>query len=149
MNVRHILLTTDLSPNAARPFQPVRELARSLGAGITLLNVVLDLQALPHGAAFAPAISSPDLGKEVEAARADLEGQREDLGDDIEVAIEVVSAPDVANGICAWAASHDVDLIALSTHGRQGWRHLALGSVTEQVLRKTEIPVLTFHRPKK
>ncbi len=149
MNVQHILLTTDLSPEATRPFGPIQELAKTLGARITLMTVVLDLQILPHGAAFAPAVSSPDLGQQLEEARSQLADQREAFGSDVEVTAEVIAAPDVPKGICAWAKTHDVDLIALSTHGRKGWRHLALGSVAEQVLRNSEVPVLSFHRPDK
>jgi nucleotide-binding universal stress UspA family protein len=42
--------------------------------------------------------------------------------------------------------SHDInaDLIAMSTHGRSGLSHWALGSITEKVLRESEIPVLTI-----
>ena len=39
-------------------------------------------------------------------------------------------------------ASGDVDLIVLATHGRTGFRRLALGSVTEQVVRQARCPVL-------
>ena len=148
MNVRHVLLTTDLSTEATRPYEPVRELAKALGARVTLMHVVLDLQITPHGAPFAPAISSPDLGKELQSANEEMAKLREAFGADVEVSTEVIAAPDVAKGICAWAKKHDVDLIAISTHGRKGWRHLALGSVAEQVLRHSDVPVLSFHRPK-
>ncbi|MEP7214806.1 MAG: universal stress protein [Anaerolineaceae bacterium] len=36
----------------------------------------------------------------------------------------------------------DVDVIAMATHGRSGVSHLVTGSVTEQVLRTSTIPVL-------
>ncbi|MDA1266935.1 MAG: universal stress protein [Planctomycetota bacterium] len=147
MNVRHVLLTTDLSPESTRPYGPVQELVKKLGARVTLMNVVLDLQAVPHGAAFAPAVSSATLGAELERAREQLAEHRADFGD-LDVRTEVIAAPDVARAICRWAESHDVDLIAISTHGRKGWRHLALGSVAEQVLRYAEVPVLSFHRPR-
>ncbi len=147
MSFQHILLTTDLSPESTRPYEPVRDLAQALGARLTLLSVVLDLQVLPHGAPFAPAVSSPDLEKEIEDARAELAKHREDLGADLEIATDVIGAPDIALGICGYAKHHGVDLIALSTHGRKGWKHLALGSVAEKVLRNADVPVLSFHRP--
>lgn len=37
-----------------------------------------------------------------------------------------------------------VDLIAMSSHGRSGIREWAFGSVTERVLRSTNVPVLVF-----
>jgi nucleotide-binding universal stress UspA family protein len=61
---------------------------------------------------------------------------------------EVISGQRIPDAINHYAAAHDVDLIALSTHGRTGWRHLALGSVAEAVLRQAEVPVITFPRKK-
>lgn len=148
MKLEHILLTSDLSPESLRPFDAARDLALQVGARLTLLSVVVDLQVAPHGAPFAPAVSSPDLSKDVQHARLALEEQRAALGDQAEVTIDVVAAPDVAKAICAYAVEHAVDMIAISTHGRTGLRHLALGSVAEQVIRHSEVPVLSFHRPK-
>lgn len=148
MKLEHILLTSDLSSESLRPFQSVKELAQQVGARLTLLTVVVDLQVTPHGAPFAPAVSSPDLEKDVQHARSELEEQRLALGDDADVSIDVIAAPDVAKAICSYAREHEADLIAISTHGRTGLRHLALGSVAEQVIRQSEVPVLSFHRPK-
>ena len=147
MKLEHLLLTSDLSPESLRPFQEVKELAHQLGARMTLLSVVIDLQIAPHGAPFAPAVSSPDLEKDVAHARVALEEQRAALGDEVEVTIDVVAGPDVPKAICAYAREHGVDLIAISTHGRTGLRHLALGSVAEQVIRQSTVPVLSFQRP--
>src|SRR5262245_26555649 len=36
------------------------------------------------------------------------------------------------------------DLVVMGTHGRSGWDRLALGSVTEKVIRKVSCPVLTI-----
>ena len=148
MKIRHVLLTTDLSEESTRPYAPVQELARELGARITLLHVVLDLQVTPHGAPFAPPLSAPNVGEEVDKAERVLAEQRERFGEGLEVDTVVVAAPDVAPAICVWATEHSADLIATSTHGRTGWRHLAFGSVAEEVLRRSEVPVLSFHRPK-
>ncbi len=45
------------------------------------------------------------------------------------------------------AESMAADLIVLSTHGRSGFDRLALGSVTEKVLRKASCPVLVVPAP--
>lgn len=42
-----------------------------------------------------------------------------------------------------YAAEHDVDLIVMATHGREGLAHHLLGSTTERVVRTAEPPVLT------
>ena len=146
MKFRHILLTTDLSPEAERAFAPAQELARAQGARITLLHVVPELSAVPHGAPLAPPIPSPETRQDIEEARELLRQQREKLDADLEVCQEVMAADNLAHAIDTYAEEHEVDLICLSTHGRTGFRRLVLGSVAEAVLRHAKVPVLCFPR---
>jgi nucleotide-binding universal stress UspA family protein len=44
--------------------------------------------------------------------------------------------------ICAFAKGHNVDLIITSTHGRTGLKHVLIGSVAEQVVRRATCSVL-------
>jgi nucleotide-binding universal stress UspA family protein len=44
--------------------------------------------------------------------------------------------------ICAFAKSHNIDLIITSTHGRTGLKHVLIGSVAEQVVRRATCSVL-------
>ena len=46
--------------------------------------------------------------------------------------------------IIDYADAHAVDLVAMPTHGRQGLERLLLGSTTERVVRRSDIPVLTI-----
>lgn len=46
-----------------------------------------------------------------------------------------------AEEILEHAAQKDIDLIAMTTHGRSGVRRFLLGSVTEKVLRHSPKPV--------
>ncbi|WP_435078164.1 universal stress protein [Halococcus sp. AFM35] len=48
--------------------------------------------------------------------------------------------------ILSYADESDVDVIVMGTHGRTGVKRALLGSVTEDVVRHAEIPVLTVHR---
>lgn len=146
MQLKHIVLTSDLSPESMRPFAPIRDLAEQIGARVTILHTVVDLQLTPHGAPFAPALSSLHLEKDVKHAQLILEDQRAQLGADLDVSIEVIAAPDPAKAICSFAEANDADLIAISTHGHTGLRRLAVGSVAEQVLRRASVPVLSFQR---
>jgi len=146
--MKHILIASDLSEEALRPFGTVVSLAEQWGAKITLLHVVHELVVAPHGAPLAPPVTSPDLPAEKKAAKEALEKQAQQLGGGAQVEVVVTSSPQVPAAINHYANEHEVDLIAISTHGRTGWRHLALGSVAEEVLRHSEIPVLTFPRKK-
>ena len=56
---------------------------------------------------------------------------------------------DPAAQIVKIANSKQADLIVIATHGRTGWRHLAFGSVTEEVIRTAACPVLTVRVPER
>lgn len=45
--------------------------------------------------------------------------------------------------ITAYATHHDIDLIVMGTHGRTGVDRYLLGSVTEKVVRLSDVPVIT------
>ncbi|MCG1003142.1 MULTISPECIES: universal stress protein [Halobacterium] len=45
--------------------------------------------------------------------------------------------------ILDYATQQDTDLVAMGTHGRTGVERFLLGSVTEKVVRQSEVPVLT------
>ena len=47
-----------------------------------------------------------------------------------------------AAAIVRWAREHQVDAIALGTHGRAPALRLLLGSITDEVVRKGSVPVL-------
>lgn len=57
--------------------------------------------------------------------------------------VVVLKADPVAD-ILRWSESNGCDLIAMSTHGRSGFRRFWLGSVTEKVARHAPCPVLVF-----
>lgn len=66
-----------------------------------------------------------------------------------DVDVELVSElGDPAALIIDTAMDEDVDLIVMMTHGRSGLNRLALGSVTERVLRHAPCPVLAMREDK-
>jgi len=153
MNGPHILVTTDFSDEAARALEPAARLTRAQGGRLTIIHVVPDLRAIPYGAPFAPAISDPDLPPETEKAKEAMAELRSSavkknvLLDDQDVHMEVLVAERVGHAICAYAKEHDVDYIAMSSHGYGNLRRLLVGSVTQSVLSEAEVPVIVY--PKK
>ena len=146
MTISHILITTDLSPESLRPLVPVGELARALGARVTLLYVTEQMPITGLPVAGEPLVWPIDLAERMEGVRALLERQTDIFGG-IDVKVEVTAAMDTAHQIIEYANEHDVDLIAMATHGRTGFRRLVLGSVAERVLRHSGVPVVVFPRP--
>ncbi|MEF8776387.1 MAG: universal stress protein [Haloarculaceae archaeon] len=47
--------------------------------------------------------------------------------------------------ILRYARAHDADLVVMGTHGRTGVERFLLGSVTETLLRLSDVPVLTIN----
>jgi nucleotide-binding universal stress UspA family protein len=47
-----------------------------------------------------------------------------------------------AEELDTYAASHDVDLIVIGSHGRRGLDRLLIGSVADKVVRGAKVPVL-------
>ncbi|UPV72835.1 universal stress protein [Halorussus limi] len=56
---------------------------------------------------------------------------------------EVVQG-DPATAIADYADSREMDLVAMATHGRTGLSRYLLGSVTEKVVRLSDVPVVTI-----
>lgn len=61
-------------------------------------------------------------------------------------AVTAVRRGNPHDDILTYAAEHDINLIVVGTHGRTGVKRALLGSVTEDIVRHSEIPVLTVHR---
>jgi len=60
---------------------------------------------------------------------------------------KLVTSGNAAEEILKAAGEFDVDLIAMSTHGRSGLRRMAFGSITDKVLRGANVPVLMVRAP--
>jgi len=59
----------------------------------------------------------------------------------------VVEVGDVRDVALAQAERLPADLIVMGTNGRTGLRHLLIGSVAEDVVRRAPVPVLTIRVP--
>ncbi|SFS87823.1 universal stress protein [Halostagnicola kamekurae] len=70
---------------------------------------------------------------------------KEGLSRDIET-VGAVKVGDPDKVILDYADEHNVDMIIMSTHGRSGVGRFLMGSITEQVIRGGEIPVLAIQR---
>lgn len=69
--------------------------------------------------------------------------QAEDRGVETEIAVRRGNPND---DILTYADEHAIQLIIMGTHGRTGVKRALVGSVTERVVRHSDIPVLTVPR---
>lgn len=142
--MKRILLTTDFSDESKHAFATTVEIATGMGMGITLAHVVLDVRSIPQGAPLAPPVSSPEVSEEIAEARASIAVFAKELGNSVDVKTEVLTGEHVAKTLADYANDNDIAFIAISTNGRTGLRHFILGSVAEEVVRHSPVPVVTF-----
>jgi nucleotide-binding universal stress UspA family protein len=145
LRVDKILFPTDFSPPSDAALTPTCHWARRMGAELHLVHVIDALRPEMYAAGAALPDSTALDTSLAQTARHELETRRRlaaDRGAAVTAALLEASSP--APGILDYAESHDIDLVATSTHGRRGLRRLLLGSVAEEVVQRSSSPVLTL-----
>lgn len=140
-----IVLCTDLSPESKRAFAPARALAQKLGVRVHLLAVLEDLPFEPTGGGLMAVY--PDRRQVKQDWQKALDGLADEFGRDLCQQAVVVEAVDVPRAIVEFAQREQADYLAMATHGRSGLRRLLLGSVAEQVIRASHLPVVVYPPP--
>lgn len=144
-----ILVPTDGSANAEAATPHGAAVASQYGATVHVLNVV-DLQAA--GGAFNAGGLEDEFvdrleqeGREaVDAVSEDIAASAPDVS--VETAVNRTASIDgVAVGIREYVYTNDVDLVVMGSHGRSNLKRQLLGSVTSQLLRGIDVPVLVVN----
>jgi nucleotide-binding universal stress UspA family protein len=141
--VRRILVPTDFSATADAALDRAFALASRLGSEVQLLHVLEDPLIAEGLAAEAYIAEAPAMRTSMlrEArTRLDHRGVTPEPG--VTVHRDVLFGHN-ARTIAEYAASRDIDLIVMGTHGRTGVAHVLLGSVAERLVRTASCPVLT------
>lgn len=146
MKLDRILLTTDLSLESLRAFEPLADVVQRRASTVILLHVVEDLALTPRGAPFAASFHLPGGAEDKRKAEAWLAEHAGESLKDLPVEVRVIRAEKVARAITTFAEEESIDLIAMATHGRSGFKAMFVGSVAAEVLRHAKRPVLVFPR---
>ena len=121
--IHKILVPTDGSPASEAVFPAIMPLVRAYNPEVTLFYVFEDPEEAPH---FSDRVRS--TGTTLRTAGVDIR--------------LMMRAGDPAREILRIAGSEKVDLIAMATQGRRGVPRLIAGSVAEEVLRHSDVPLL-------
>jgi len=140
--IRTILHPTDFSDNAAYALQLACSLARDHGARLIVLHAHRPPVMVLGGTEAIPPLP---VEEEIEELEAQLKALNLPMSG-ITVERKLIQGEPVTT-IVEFAQRVPCDLIVMGTHGRRGLRHLLLGSVAEQVVRKAPCPVLTVRVP--
>ena len=135
---RDILVPTDLSPVSDGAADQAAVLARRFGGRLTLFHALeFPDHDAPHWAFGDRAAVWAEHDRR---AREQLAACASRLG--VPCQTVVVHAGSAAVALLERIAEVPPDLVVMTTHGRGGFAHLLLGSVAEQVVRKSASPLL-------
>jgi len=153
IELKRILLTTDLSEYADEAKRYACAFAERFGAELHVLHVIHDPRTeVPD---FGMGLAFPGFVENLAEHRADAEqGTLAELGRQLDpewttrhqTILSIRFGPPFVE-IIRYAREHAVGLIVMATHGRSGLGHVLIGSVAEKVVRKAPCPVMTI-RPR-
>lgn len=134
----HILFPTDGSDRATAAFDHVLNIAAAHNTTVHLLYVADTTQTSTTRIRGEVVDTLEREGKQIVREAADRAHQR-----GITTDTEVIQGKPYST-IVDYANSRGLDLIVMPTHGRQGLERFLLGSTTERVIRRSDVPVLTI-----
>jgi nucleotide-binding universal stress UspA family protein len=146
IEIKKILIPCDLTKNSSKIFPYVLSIAEKYNSRIYLLHVAEDI----HRLALHP---YPGLGadqKELEKANKKTLVKNVDKICDKDFQKcpdfkKIITSGHPVVEILKIVESEDIDLVIMCTHGRSGMEHVIFGSVAENVVKKSPVPVLTIN----
>jgi nucleotide-binding universal stress UspA family protein len=141
--MKRVLVPTDFSEHADRALTVAIEFAKPLGATIDLLHVyALPLPIVASiGGAVPPPLPLPTPDDLMSTQRNIDERAEKVRSAGLECSSAIVEGPAAAE-IVSHSRKLGADLIVMATHGRTGIRRLIFGSVAQEVLRRTSLPLV-------
>jgi nucleotide-binding universal stress UspA family protein len=133
-----ILVPTDGSSGADRAVEHAIDLAKTYGAQLHVLYVV-------NEASLSAEVNSQQVIENFEEQGGEVTYEVAERAADagVEDVREVVVHGVPHEAILEYAEDEGMDLIVMGTHGHTGLDRYLLGSVTEKVVRTSDVPVLT------
>ncbi|HXL09455.1 MAG TPA: universal stress protein [Candidatus Bathyarchaeia archaeon] len=149
--IRKILAPTDLSQFSETGVRYALNLAKDIGAEVTVYHVVNSDELIQYGEEMKEKIASdrafrlPEsfLEKDQLALRRYLKDHFADLIPSVNIC-EKVELGRTEESIVEEAKKHAADLIVISSHGRTALAYIVKGSVTEKLIRNAPCPVLSI-----
>lgn len=126
IEIKNIVLATDLNPDAFEGVTHIKRFSSFFDAHLHVLHVMND-----NG------ISQAEV-----TSKLDSFAHRHHF---VNFSLHSVYDDDEKNGILTFAKETNADLIAVITHGRTGLANLVKGSISEDLIKQANIPVLTAH----
>jgi len=143
--MKTILIALDYNPTAIKVAESGFAMAKAMGAEVTLLHVLVN--PLMYSTAYAnmgawqiDTLNANDTMEIIKTgSRNFLKKAKRHLGDE---SIQIIQKEgDFAQVILETAKKIKADCIVMGSHSQKWLENIVMGSVTEEVLRKTSIPL--------
>lgn len=164
MTKRNVLVPLDGSDFSRQIFEVIAEYLRPADVSLVLMQVIAPHPLTAENPAYASALEETVWtgafstrtermeqrlalsAQERETYRVEIHEELEQIARNLrqqgyEVTTEVQFG-DAAERIIEYVQDHDVDMVAMTTHGRTGLGRLLLGSVASEVLHRLQVPIL-------
>lgn len=148
--MKKILIALDYDPTAQKVAETGYDLAKDMNATVILLHVIAEATQYSYleyspimgfGGFSNMNMAQKDTSEELKTlAQEYLDKSKKHLGD--ETIQTVVRNGDFGETILNTAADLNVDIIVMGTHSRRGLEKILVGSVAENVLHHSSIPML-------
>ena len=144
IEIKKILFPLDLTENSSKILPYVLSVSEKYNSQIYLIHVVQDLNK--WGKLYVP---HPSLDKFQEEAIKNAEKAMDKICEN-----QLQSCPnfqkrvvsgDTVDEILKIIESENIDLLIMGTHGRKGLEHVIFGSVAENIVKKSPVPVLSIN----
>jgi nucleotide-binding universal stress UspA family protein len=140
-NFGHLLVATDFSPDSEKAVQYAVQLARRLGARLTLLHVVPPSSALDYSAGGGVSTEQiEEWQKEAETKLADQLARAKLQYENVDSVQRTGLHP--REEIIKATTDLSADLLVISTQGYTGWKHFLVGSDAEKIISHAKCPTL-------
>jgi len=127
---KKIIVPLDLSKISFNAIPYARFFKKKFNSNIYFLHILVILESMAKWE------SAKKMEEEIKKK------MEEEIEKDEEIIVE--KAPDAVSGILKIQKDLEADFIIMTTHGRGGIEKALFGSVTERIIRESEIPVLSI-----
>lgn len=139
---KKILVPLDGSGWAQRAVPHAADIARNNDAELILLHIFR-----PPAYEYTDQLALAGQDSQIQAAREQMKlylmGVRSELRhEDLRVRTHMTEGMDIAHLLCDFVRGEGIDLVVMSTHGHSGIVRLMFGSVTHEVMRCVDVPVM-------
>jgi nucleotide-binding universal stress UspA family protein len=139
MNYKRIVIAVDESKYSVQVAKKGFELAQTINAEVTLLNIIAPIE--PIGTIDSVILPIDPTPEEIENSNLLLAGYEKDFAGSVKP-IKIVKISDPPVEILKYAKEWEADIIVIGRHGLESFSHLLFGGVVDYIATHTKIPVM-------